>query len=81
MLTPADMSAPARLRYRPADLAAAADGDDWEGAMTFGSLREAVQFAMTEDAPAGQEPVIRAESGQVLDPGMLQGIFDSLQGP
>jgi hypothetical protein len=79
MLTPSDLAAPARLIYQPA--APSGPPIDWEGAMTFGTLREAVQFAMTEDAPAGQEPCIRAESGQVLDPAMLQGIFESLQGP
>lgn len=81
MLTPTDLAAPARLRYRAADLSDPPGPGDWAEAMTFGSLREAVQFAMSEDAPAGQEPYIRAESGQVLDPAMLQGIFESLQGP
>jgi hypothetical protein len=81
MLTPTDLDAPARLRYRPADLTTPVTEGDWEGSTTFGTLREAIQFAMTEDAPAGQEPMIRAESGLVLDPAMLQGIFDSLQGP
>ncbi|HYF57107.1 MAG TPA: hypothetical protein VEA41_22845 [Salinarimonas sp.] len=81
MITPTDLGAPARLRYRPADATDPEGVADWEGAMSFGSLREAIQFAMAEDAPAGQEPVIRAESGQVLDPTMLQGIFSSLQGP
>jgi len=81
MITAADLDAPARLQYGAADLTADADALDWERAQSFGSLREAVQFAMNEDAPAGKEPYIQADSGCVLDPKILQGLFESLQGP
>jgi hypothetical protein len=36
---------------------------------------------MTEGAPAGKEPFIQADSGFILDPTTLQGLFESLQGP
>jgi hypothetical protein len=81
MLTPTDLAAPARLQYRAADLSDPPTEADWANGQAFGSLREAVQFAMTEDAPAGKEPFIRADSGFVLDPVTLQGLFESLQGP
>jgi hypothetical protein len=80
MLTASDLDAPARLLFRPLQ-----SGDSahfaWDGAREFGSLREAVHTAMTEDAPAGQEPYIRTGSGKVLEPATLQALFDSLQGP
>ncbi|KAA2241041.1 hypothetical protein [Salinarimonas soli] len=81
MLTPTDLAAPARLQYRAADLSDPPADADWAASQSFGSLREAVQYAMTEEAPAGKEPFIRADSGYVLDPTTLQGLFESLQGP
>jgi hypothetical protein len=36
---------------------------------------------MTAETPAGQAPFIRASSGFVLRPEMLEGLWSSLQGP
>ena len=79
MLSDADLKAPARLRYQPA---AVGEGQiDWNGAREFPSLREAIHWAMTEEAPAGQEAFIQASSGTVLRPEMLDSLWSSLQGP
>jgi hypothetical protein len=78
MLTPSDLDAPARLRYGPPG---STHDVDWSGAREFASLREALHVAMTEEAPAGQEPFIRTGSGTILGQSTLQGLFDSLQGP
>ena len=81
MLTDADLSAPADLAYEPAG-ADIADGQiDWSDAQTFGSLREALHWAMTSEAPAGQLAYVRASSGVVLRPEILEGLWQSLQGP
>jgi len=81
MLTDADLNSPADLTYEPAG-AEIADGQiDWSDAQTFESLREALHWAMTSEEPAGQRAYIRASSGVVLGPEMLEGLWLSLQGP
>lgn len=47
----------------------------------FGTLREAVHWAMNNEAPPGMHAVIRTASGEVLDPGHLEELWSSLQGP
>ena len=80
MLTDADLNGPAHLAYEPA--AGTADGQiDWDQARPFASLREALHWAMTAEAPPGKEAFIRASSGAVLRPEMLDGLWSSLQGP
>jgi hypothetical protein len=36
---------------------------------------------MTNEAPAGMHAVIRTASGDVIEPGHLEEIWSSLQGP
>ena len=81
MLTEADLNAPAQLAYEPAGADLADSQIDWNEAQPFASLREAVHWAMTAQSPAGKEAFIRASSGFVLRPEMLEGLWSSLQGP
>jgi hypothetical protein len=81
MLTEADLNGPARLLYEPAGSEVADAQIDWTDARDFASLREALHWAMTEEAPAGKLAYIRASSGFVLRPEMLEGLWSSLQGP
>ncbi|MCB5175414.1 MULTISPECIES: hypothetical protein [Microvirga] len=81
MLTESDLNAPAQLHY---ETVGASKGDrqrDWGDAREFPSLREAVHWAMNEEAPAGKHAVIRAASGHVLEPEHLEEIWASVQGP
>jgi hypothetical protein len=80
MLTEEDLGAPALLHYEPADGQGAAQRN-WDEAREFPSLREAVHWAMNEEAPAGTHAVIRASSGYVLEPQLLEEIWASVQGP
>ena len=80
MLTNTDLDAPARVQYWNA----ASETDEptgWSEAQAFPTLREALHVVMTQEAPAGKAPFIRAESGFTLRPEMLDGLFASLQGP
>jgi hypothetical protein len=81
MLTETDLNAPAHLAYRPAGGGAAGGAIDWEGAQSFGSLREALHWSMSAEAPAGQAAFIRTASGTVLEPETLETLWSSLQGP
>lgn len=80
MLQQSDLDAPAQVHYET--MGAAQGGQrDWGDAREFGSLREAVHWAMNNEAPAGTHAVIRASSGFVLEPDLLEEIWSSLQGP
>jgi hypothetical protein len=81
MLTETDLNGPAQLHYEPAATGLADSQINWNGARAFASLREALHWAMTAETPAGQAPFIRASSGFVLRPEMLEGLWSSLQGP
>lgn len=81
MLTEADLDAPAQLHYGPAAVELADSQIDWSDARAFASLREALHWAMTAETPAGRAAFIRASSGFVLRPEMLEGLWSSLQGP
>ena len=81
MLTKADLSSPAQLHYETVGEGKEGRERDWGASREFPSLREAVHFAMTEDAPAGKHAVIRAASGHVLEPSHLEEIWASVQGP
>ncbi|WP_112662518.1 hypothetical protein [Microvirga flavescens] len=81
MLTKTDLDGPASLQYEPVGGKVDEARLDWEHAQNFTSLREAVHWAMTQEAPAGQHAVIRTSSGMILNPDMLEGIWSSLQGP
>ena len=81
MLTDADLNAPAQLNYEPAGAHLAEGQIDWSQARSFPSLREALHWAMTAEAPPGQVAYIRASSGVVLGPETLDGLWSSLQGP
>jgi hypothetical protein len=76
MLTAPDLDAPAHLQYEPLGVPVG-QGDIRE----FPTLREAVHWAVTNEAPAGMQAVIRTSSGAVIDPGHLEEIWTSLQGP
>ncbi len=79
MLTKSDLDGPAHVRFEPA-----ATEDiriDWNGARSFTTLREALHWVTTAQAPAGQEPFIRTSSGRVLRPDILEGLWASVQGP
>ncbi|PVE26325.1 hypothetical protein DC522_00770 [Microvirga sp. KLBC 81] len=77
MLTKDDLDSPAHLQYEPIAGQQGHPSDVTE----FASLREAVHWAMTNEAPAGTHAVIRAASGAVLGPRHLEEIWSSLQGP
>jgi hypothetical protein len=84
MPTTADLDAPAHLQYEPLE---AQDGQSVlnqsapSDVMEFSTLREAVHWTMTNEAPAGMHAVIRTASGDVIDPSHLEEIWSSLQGP
>jgi hypothetical protein len=80
MLIEADLNAPAHVRFETVGSPAEAEGD-WSDAREFPSLREAVHWAMNAEAPAGKHAVIRASSGFVLGPELLEEIWASVQGP
>jgi hypothetical protein len=81
MLSDVDLNSPAALTYEPAGAEIADRQIDWSQARPFGSLREALHWAMTADAPAGRLAYIRASSGAVLRPETLESLWSSLQGP
>jgi hypothetical protein len=80
MPTKTDLDAPAHLQYEPMG-APAGQGKAPSDVREFPSLREAVHWAMNNEAPAGMQAVIRSSSGDVIDPGHLEEIWSSLQGP
>ena len=80
MPTETDFDAPAHLQYEPMGVPVG-EGAPPSDIREFPSLREAVHWAMTNEAPAGMHAVIRSSSGEVIDPGHLEEIWSSLQGP
>ena len=80
MLTETEMDAPAHLQYEPIGAQGGGQGQP-SAVREFPSLREAVHWAMNNEAPAGMQTVIRAASGAVLGPRHLEEIWSSLQGP
>jgi len=81
MLTEQDLNAPAVLQYETTGSAIGDREVGWDDAREFASLREALHWASTAEAPAGQEAYIRTASGFIVRPEMLQGLLSSLQGP
>jgi len=81
MVPKADWDAPAHLQYEPITVPKGAAPRDPSDVTEFDNLREAVHWAMTNEAPAGMQAVIRTSSGAVLGPAMLEEIWLSLQGP
>lgn len=81
MLTEAELSAPAQVRYEPASADPPEDDISWNGTRIFSSLREALHVTMTEAVPPGQVAYIRAKSGHILQPEVLEQLWLSLQGP
>ena len=79
MLTQTEMDAPAHLQYEP--IGQGGSPGHPSDVREFPSLREAVHWAMNNEAPAGMQAVIRAASGAVLGPRHLEEIWSSLQGP
>ena len=79
MLTKDELDAPAHLQYEP--MGAGGSPGHPSDVREFPSLREAVHWAMNNEAPAGMQTVIRAASGAVLGPRHLEEIWSSLQGP
>jgi hypothetical protein len=79
MPTRHDLDAPAHLQFEP--MGPDAEQKSPSDVMEFSSLREAVHWAMNNEAPAGTHAVIRTASGDVIDPGHLEEIWSSLQGP
>ncbi len=78
MLSKEELDAPAHLQYEPIGPAGQGHPSDIR---EFATLREAVHWAMNNEAPAGMEAVIRAASGAVLGPRHLEELWSSLQGP
>ena len=81
MLSEQDLNAPAVLQWETIGAAVPDDVIDWDDAREFASLREALHWALNAEAPAGLEAYIRATSGFVVRPEMLEGLLLSLQGP
>jgi hypothetical protein len=81
MLTPTDLDSPAKLQYWATDLSMTSSATDWDGARGFGTLREAVQFAIEEEPEGGKQPYILAASGFILTPEMLPGLWETLREP
>ncbi len=81
MLKPTDLDAPAQLRYWATDLSATSSASDWDGAREFTSLQEALQFAIEEEPESGKEPYILTDSGFILTPEMLPGLWETLREP
>jgi hypothetical protein len=79
MLSKAELDAPAHLQYEP--IGTQAGQGHPSDVREFATLREAIHWAMNNEAPAGMEAVIRAASGAVLGPRNLEEIWSSLQGP
>jgi hypothetical protein len=80
MLSETDLDAPAHLYYET--LGPQGSGQRVQDEVReFASLREAVHWAMNNEAPAGTHAVIHAASGAVLGPSHLEEIWSSLQGP
>jgi hypothetical protein len=80
MVPETDWDAPAHLQFETMGTqkgGPAAPSDITE----FNSLREAVHWAMNNDAPAGMHAVIRTASGEVIEPSHLEELWSSLQGP
>jgi hypothetical protein len=81
MLTPDDLERPARLQYWAVDLTTTSSATDWEGAREFGTLREAIQFAVEAEPEAGKQPYILAGSGFIRPPERLPGLWETLREP
>lgn len=81
MVPETDWDAPAHLQYEPLGTPPGGARRDPGAVREFANLREAVHWAMNNDAPAGTHAVIRTASGAVLGPAMLEEIWLSLQGP
>lgn len=80
MVPKTDWDAPAHLQYEPIGTPQGG-GLHASDVTEFKNLREAVHWAMNNEAPAGMQAVIRTSSGAVLGPAMLEEIWLSLQGP
>lgn len=76
-----DLKLPARLQYWATDLSMTSSATDWEGARSFGTLREAIQFAVEEEPEPGKQPFILTTSGFILTPEMLPGLWQTLHLP
>ncbi|KLK94621.1 hypothetical protein AA309_02475 [Microvirga vignae] len=81
MVPDTDWDAPAHLQYEPMDTPKGALPQHASDVMEFSSLREAIHWAMTNEAPAGTHAVIRTASGEVIEPSHLEELWSSLQGP
>ena len=81
MVPETDWDATAHLQYEPMETPKGSTPPHGSDVMEFSSLREAIHWAMTNEAPAGMHAVIRTASGEVLDPSHLEELWSSLQGP
>jgi hypothetical protein len=81
MLSKSDLDGPAQVRFEPAATAIEDARIDWSDAKGFQSLREALHWVTTTEAPAGREPLVRTASGRVLRPDILEELWASVQGP
>ena len=81
MLPKTDWDATAHLQYEPMGTPKGATPSRGSDVVEFSSLREAIHWAMTNEAPAGMHAVIRTASGEVLEPSQLEELWASLQGP
>ncbi len=80
MVPKTDWDAPAHLQFE--SLVAQKDGlSAASDIREFGTLREAVHWAISNEAPAGMHAVIRTASGEVIEPSRLEELWASLQGP
>lgn len=81
MVPKTDWDATAHLQYEPMGTPRGTTPPHGSDVMEFASLREAIHWAMTNEAPAGMHAVIRTASGEVIEPSQLEELWASLQGP
>lgn len=81
MVTKEELEARASVAFERAGVHLESGQIDWNHAEKFDSLREALHWAMTAEAPPGKDPYVLLASGRVLDPDVLEQIWASVQGP
>ncbi len=72
MVPETDWDAPAHLQFEPMGTPQGGGQQPASDVVEFPSLREAVHWAMNNEAPAGTHAVIRTASGEVIEPSHLE---------
>ncbi|SCY88220.1 hypothetical protein [Microvirga guangxiensis] len=81
MVPDTDWDATAHLQFEPMATPKGSTPPHGSDVIEFSTLREAVHWAMNNEAPAGMHAVIRTASGEVIEPSHLEELWASLQGP